>query len=201
MGAPGSGSTPDDILMAEWKEARSQIDSLDTLLSGLRKNGFAFITALLAADSVLGQATGQASIVLTSEVKLGVMITTLVLIIALYATDRFYLIIQKAFAESAIKIERGWITAKGLQQPGPSMVAGIAYKQRHAWAFVDLLYVLFGAADLALGYFILQPDTMQLFRWLAAGGASAVVFGLFMIWLSHGSWNRLAKMELAEMMA
>ena len=201
LGGLGTEASPDDILMAEWKEARSQIDALDGTISGIRKNGFAFITALLAADSILGQATNQASFVLSPQVKLGVMVSTLVLVIGQYATDSFYSIIQQSFAKSASQIERGWIASKSLHQPGPTMVVGIAYHDKHGWAFVDLLYILFGVADLVLGYFILQPDTLLLFRWLVAAGAAALAIGLFLVQLSKGRRDKLRHLDLNAMMA
>ena len=202
VGNEDAPATPQAILLAEWQEARKQIDALDTLLSGLRKNGFAFITALLAADSIIGQATGQASIVLSPQVKLGVMVTTLVLIVGQYATDRFYTILQQAFAKAASEIERGWIKNKDLhlEQPGPTMVVGLVYEEKHGWVFVDALYLMFGVADLVLGYFILQPDTMNLFPWLVVAGLLVLAVGAVLMHLARGRHEKLKNLDLKSMM-
>ncbi len=202
MGNEGTPTTPQAILLAEWQESRKQIDALDSLLSGLRKNGFAFITALLAADSIIGQATGQASIVLSPQVKLGVMVTTLVLIVGQYATDRFYTILQQAFAKAASEIERGWIKNKDLhlEQPGPTMVVGLVYKEKHGWVFVDALYLMFGLADLVLGYFILQPDTMNLFPWLVVAGLLVLAVGVVLMHQARGRHEKLKNLDLKSMM-
>lgn len=160
--------------MEEWKEARNIIDSLDTLLSGLRKYGFTFITALLGADSILGQATGQASFALTPLVKLGVMLTSLALIIGLYATDSFYRMIQKGAATSAKAIEGIWEHDSNVD--GPTKSISKVYRADSVWVFIDFLYILFGLANLILGAFILFPD-YGLIIWLFVASFLVGAFG------------------------
>jgi hypothetical protein len=168
------GSKPVDILLEEWKEARNIIDSLDTLLSGLRKYGFTFITALLGADSILGQATGLASFALSPLVKLGVMVTTLALIIGLYATDSFYRMIQKGAATSAKAIEGIWEPDSHVE--GPTKSISKVYRTGFGWVFIDFLYILFGLATLILGVFILFPDYDLVF-WLFIASFLVGAFG------------------------
>jgi hypothetical protein len=142
--------------MEEWKEARNIIDSLDSLLASLRKYGFSFITLLLGADSILGQATGQATVVLSPTVKLGVMLATLASIIGLYATDRFYRIIQEGAVANALQIESAWQLK--VKEEGPTQSISMTYSLEKGFLFIDALYVLFGSTNFLLGAFILYPD-------------------------------------------
>jgi len=123
---------------------------MDQLLAGLRKYGFSFITALLAADSILGQPTAQASITISPLVKLAVMIVTLVLVCALYATDRYYRIIQHAASQAAMRFE-----GKTGVKYGLTKIISESYEKKRAWVFIELIYALFGLATGILGTLVL----------------------------------------------
>ena len=165
-----STSDPVDArLFDEWKEARRQITDLDNTLGGLRKYGFSFITALLAADSILGQATVNAVAVITPEVKLAVFISTLILVIGLYATDNFYSIVQRGAAARARQIEDHF--GKG----GLTETISKFYGQKSLWLYIEFLYVTFAVATEILGTIILYPSGL-LIALLTFATAAALVF-------------------------
>lgn len=179
--------------LAEWKEARGIVDSLDGTISGLRKYGFTFITALLAADSILGQATSSASYTISDPVKFAVMGSTLVLICALYSTDRFYRVIQTGAAHDA-----EWVEHRLKMRL--TYVIAQAYKAQGARYFVELIYGLFALATAVLGYLILQPS------WLAwavvVSSILAVVFiGVMEWWAARAEARGYAATDLMAIRA
>ncbi len=148
-------STADQVdsrLFDEWKEARRQITDLDDTLAGLRKYGFTFITALLAADSILGQATVNAIAVITPEVKLAIFISTLILVAGLYATDNFYGCVQGGASTAVSQIKDQF--AKG------GLIATISkfYGQKSLWLYIEFLYITFAHAAEILGIIIFYPS-------------------------------------------
>jgi hypothetical protein len=133
------------------------VSNLDGTLSDLRKYGFTFITALLAADSILGETTTGATIVLSPQVKLAVFASTLILVAGLYATDKFYMVVQQAAAERAIEIENHFKTVT------LTHIIGKFYSSRLLWLYVDLLYVFFALACETLGMIVLYPSYSLMF--------------------------------------
>jgi hypothetical protein len=77
----------------EWKEARSVLARFDNNLHDLRKYGFSFVTALLAANGLISIG-GTAEV--TAEVKAAILIVTMGLIVALKLLDRHYLCFENA---------------------------------------------------------------------------------------------------------
>ncbi len=142
----------DARLFDEWKEARRQITMLDDTLAGLRKYGFSFITALLAADSILGQATINATIIISPEIKFAVFLSTLVLVAGLYATDNFYGVVQKGAAARARQIENHF--GKG----GLTETISKFYAQRFLWLYIEFLYATFALAAEVLALIVLYPS-------------------------------------------
>ncbi len=152
-------STTDQVdarLFEEWKEARRQITGLDDTLAGLRKYGFTFITALLAADSILGQATINAAVIISPEVKFAVFLSILVLVAGLYATDNFYGVVQKGAAARAREIENHF--GKG----GLTGTISKFYAQRFLWLYIEFLYVTFALASEVLAVIVLYPSPLLL---------------------------------------
>src|SRR5215471_16839665 len=158
----------DARLFDEWKEARRQITDLDDTLAGLRKYGFSFITALLAADSILGQATVNAAAVITPEVKLAVFISTLILVIGLYATDNFYSIVQRGASARARQIEDHF--GKG----GLTETISKFYGQKSLWLYIEFLYITFSLAAEILGTIILYPSGLLISLMTFATAATLV---------------------------
>src|SRR5271169_6784431 len=77
----------------EWKEARSVIARFDNNLHDLRKYGFSFVTALLAANGLISQ--GGSSVV-SFGVKAGILVATMGLIVTLKLLDTHYRRFQEA---------------------------------------------------------------------------------------------------------
>lgn len=165
----------DQRLFGEWKTARDLISSLDGTLSDLRKFGFSFITAILAADSVLGQTTKSAAIVLSPQVKLAVFISTLFLIAGLYATDMYYKSVQKAAAERAKEIENHF------KKGGLTTIIGKYYEAMHLWLYSELLYVFFAIACGILGAVVLYPE----YDLIGTFAISTALTILFIVALPH----------------
>lgn len=97
------------IYLKEWEKSRDLIKEYDDRIHDLRKYGFSFLTALIAAESLLipGDVTGvfgQASI--PDFTKLVIMLITFLLIITLRVIERNYRLFIKCAAERARIIER-----------------------------------------------------------------------------------------------
>jgi hypothetical protein len=90
----------DDPEFQEWKECRSTIARMDTILKDLRKFGFTLITGLLTASVVLG---GPGS----SHAGDGVaaVIAVMVLVTALFSMDTYYAAGLSGAVERALDIE------------------------------------------------------------------------------------------------
>jgi len=161
-------------LTNEWKKARKVIENLDSSLTGLSKYGFSFITAIIAADSIIGQATGQAVIVVKPSAKLAIVLTTVVLIVALYTMDRFYRAIQIGASLRAIEIEKK--IGLGLT----TQIADVFQKEK-AGRFVELLYYGFVLAAVILGIVLVWPSDL-LEGLLIGGGAGAFAFIFAVNW-------------------
>jgi len=78
----------------------------DDRILDLRKIGFTFLTALLAADAIIFQTTILGDIALTELVKLAVLAVNMLLIVTLLVNDRNYQVFQKAAATRANILER-----------------------------------------------------------------------------------------------
>ena len=103
--APSSPADSDhDIHVKEWEKAREVLASFDNNLHDLRKYGFSFITAILAADGILlASKPGDSA---TAIQKVAVCGVTLFLILALHLIDRNYQVFQEAAATRALVLER-----------------------------------------------------------------------------------------------
>lgn len=111
MSSLSSNSDKDDFLR-EWEVARGVLTDFDEHLHDLRKVGFTFITALLAAESlILPSRLLDANIEditksLPSETKFAVLLVTILLILALQFIDRNYQVVQGAAAKRAMILEK-----------------------------------------------------------------------------------------------
>ena len=93
--------------MEEWKQARDVIKSYDEHLHDLRKYGFSFLTALLAAGAILTPAIVESTEAqVPNVVKFAVFSVTLLLIAALHLLDRNYRVFQEAAVTRALVLER-----------------------------------------------------------------------------------------------
>jgi hypothetical protein len=170
--------------LVEWKEARSVIARFDKSLQDLRKYGFSFVTAVMAADSVIGQATGTGPLIVTPRVKFAIILATMVLVIALYTIDRFSRSIQYGAQLRAIEIE------KNLDIGLTTKINDIGCKEK-AGAFTDGLYYLFILAATVLGIALVWSNVLlESFLLIALVAAWAYV-GLLHLWCleKSGEWH------------
>ncbi len=158
----------------EWQECRSTIGRLDTNLVDLRKYSFTVITALITASGFLG---GQQSpSALTKDaVTTAVSATIMVLIVALFAVDRFYVVVQAAAVERALDIEGPEIDAHEMTKNQLTQVISVAASNLKSVYVIPVLYnlLLFATLILAFGKLGRSSD-------LIVGGFFGV--GLVLIW-------------------
>jgi hypothetical protein len=158
MKAP-SKSTDEDTVLAEWQSSRDLISTFDQRIHELRQWGFSFITALLAAQSLLLPSIlggGSNSSAITVSVKLGILVVTLVLIVALRQVEKTYQIYQKAANFRSLILERRLNIELGTTIADRHM-------RYHMSRRISAIYIAFVMADLWLGSFILN----DLAYWLA----------------------------------
>lgn len=163
-------NTDDDKHLEEWKAARDVLNGFDERLHDLRKYGFTFVTALLAAESILipgpaAVAAGTAAI--PDTIKLAVIIATLLLIVGVRVIDKFYRLFQQAAAIRAKIIERA------INFELTEVIADRLGAQRF-WRYVNLLYYLFAITTGMLGAFILFPN-------LPAVAAAIIATGVILV--------------------
>ncbi len=109
-----SDDLPDEkkVALSEWQTARDMIKAYDDRTHDLWKYGFGFITALLAAQSLLlpslsgGSGTPLNTSAIPDVVKLGVLSVTLVLIVFLRQVEKIYQLSQKLANSRALILER-----------------------------------------------------------------------------------------------
>ena len=136
------------IHFQEWVSTRAVITAADTNLDSIRKLGISLITALLTANAFLlpGNVTGVTA--LSATLKFGVLLATLILLGAVAVIDRNYQVLQQAAATRALVLER----ELDLEL---TEVISQRYAQNNVGLIFHAIYVLLGAAILALGYFVL----------------------------------------------
>jgi len=155
-----------DYSIDEWKEARSVLARLDGNLHDLRKYGFSFITALLAANSLIGQGTGGVTI--PSSVKLVIFIITLGLIVGLRVLDTNYTLFQQATSMRARILE------KRLNLDITQTISRLFFLQTW-WVYIQWLYLAFVALTTLLGLVVLYPNGLDMLVMVVAGVVSAVI--------------------------
>ena len=134
--------------LEEWKEARAVIARFDENLHDLRKYGFSFVTALLAANglfSVSGASTVSAG------VKASVLVVTMGLIVTLKLLDTHYRRFQRAAAT------RGRILEDRLNLDLTTDLS-LLYKLQRWWRYAQYLYYGFLVLTTLLGLAILWNE-------------------------------------------
>jgi hypothetical protein len=154
---PSNGNALD-----EWKEARSIIARFDNSLSDLRKYGFSFVTALLAANGLISQ--GGTSVV-TVQVKAAILVATMGLIVALKLLDTHY----RHFQEAASM--RGRILEGRLNLDLTNDIS-FFYAMNRFWWYVQVLYYGFVGLTALLGIAILWSNIPLLIMILVAAFVS-----------------------------
>jgi hypothetical protein len=93
-------SVSTEILLQEWREARSSIGRFDEYLLNLRKYGFTLATILIGADAYLSMSTE-----LHPGAKAGAAIAVMMLIVALFLLDHHVKTLQRIALSRAVEIE------------------------------------------------------------------------------------------------
>lgn len=153
--------------MDEWKEARSVLARYDTNLHDLRKYGFGFVTALLAANGLLSQ--GGTSVV-PLGVKAAILVATMGLIVALKLLDTHYRLFQKAASI------RGRILEDRLNLDITNDIS-FFYGLEAWWWYVQVLYYAFVGLTFVLGLAILWGNAL-----LIIGMLVAALVSCWLIW-------------------
>jgi hypothetical protein len=144
----------DKLHFKEWQESRDVLKVFDDRIHDLRKWGFSFLTALLAAESLLiprtaSIAVGESSI--PDVTKVVVMLVTLVLIIALRLIERNYQLFIKCAAERARVLERILNLELTVIISDRHRAEGISIGE-------NLIYIFFATGVGGLGCTILYPN-------------------------------------------
>ena len=161
MSSGGSGNAG----QTEWQEARSIIARFDNNLHDLRKYGFSFITALLAANGLLSVST---SAPVSDGVKSGVLITTLGLIVTLKLLDMHYRLFQRSAAMRARILE---------QRLNIDITNDLSffYGLERWWTYVQDLYYGFVALTVLIGVAILWGHPLLIIILMVAAVVAALL--------------------------
>lgn len=151
--------------LEEWKEARSIIARYDNNLHDLRKYGFSFITALLAANGLISQSSTS---VVPAGVKASILMATMGLIVTLKLLDTHYRLFQKAASI------RGRILEDRLNLDITNDIS-FFYDLEHWWRYVQALYYGFVVLTVLLGLAILWSNALLLSVMLVAALVSGVL--------------------------
>src|SRR5690242_12337549 len=120
----------------EWKECRATIGRLDGVVADFRKYSFGLVTALITATGLIGQqSASQAAYV-------AVPIAIMVLILALFAVDRYYTLLLNAAVERALDLEGPTIDREYLVNDTLTQVISVyAHDSRATLVVTPSLYV------------------------------------------------------------
>lgn len=139
--------------LKEWEIARNVLKDFDAHLHDLRKTGFSFLTALLAAEALIFpvRLAESGTKILPDETKFAVLLVDLILIVALQLIDRNYQIFQRAAATRARVLER--VLNLELTE-----VISQRYERANVQWYVTAVYLFFVAGVSILGVFALYPN-------------------------------------------
>lgn len=150
----------DKNLFSEWTTARDILTEYDGMLHDLRKYGFSFLTALLAAESVLvptivSKSGVEGGTVLPNSVKVAVLVVNFLLIILLRLLDRNYEVFQDAAATRALVLE------KKLNLELTEIIS-VRYNGSHVRSYITGLYAAFVLGVYGIGWVVLSPDWLSI---------------------------------------
>lgn len=164
--------TIQNLQQKEWETARDVISKFDERLDVLRRYGFSFITGLLTAQSLLESSLIPGTSTIQPQVKLAVILATLVLILALRLLDRDYVVYQKAASERAKVIEASL-------NLGLTKTIDDVYHGAHLWLSINIIYWLFASAAGLLGWFLTAGIDWA--EYLIIGATLATLLGIGLI--------------------
>jgi len=147
-----------DNRMTEWTAARSTIERFDGYTSDLRKYGFTLVTGLLAVSGFL---TSSPSVALSPGVKLGVILSIMVLVVTLSLLDCQYRFYAKCASVRARILERSL---------NLDLTNSIAFfKETSVFSdWITRIYIGFAAATFILGWAVIWGDGAQVLVLLVA---------------------------------
>jgi hypothetical protein len=150
----------------EWETARTLLSFFDDKLYDLRKVGFTFITALIAAQGLL---SGVETEKWPDAIKFAVLLVTILLIVGLTIIERNFIVIQRAGGTRARVLER----TINLEL---SEIIGQRFRSAGLEKFATGLYTFFVFVVLLLGWFTLGSLPFQLAILAVALLAIAAIF-------------------------
>jgi len=144
----------DDGLQKEWDAARDVLKAFDDRIDALRRNGFSFVTALLAAQSLLipyvAGSTGNSSS-LPDNVKFVIVSVTMLLVFTLKLIEGGYQSFERAATTRALVIEKKLNIEL-------TEIIDLRFRKDHIRLWMTLVYVLFIIGALLVGWFsIIDP--------------------------------------------
>ncbi len=138
--------TSNDYAFDEWKEARHVIEKFDDRQHDLRKYGFTFLSALIAADSLTKLFSG-----VDDRIRIAVISVTLLLTVALRILDKSYSLFMEAAS----------VRAKVLEvKLNLELTEGISYRyQKDKFYLYSLMvYESFAIVSGLVGMLIMYPN-------------------------------------------
>jgi len=144
-GPPAKAKDGESDAHDEWKTARETIGTYDDRIHDIRKYGISFITALLTAQSLLTASTT----IFEDNVKIGILLVTLVLLVTLRQMERVYQLRQKAVALRAVILERA------LNIELTETITERSKSFHMTWR-ISLIYISFAVADFVLGLAVMK---------------------------------------------
>lgn len=165
-----------DDHLEEWKVARDALKEFDTRLHDLSKFGFSFLTALLAAESILVPRTlaeGPNPDALPGFVRFCILMVTLIFIVTIGLIERNYQLFLKAINQRAVVLER-------ILNFELSETITFRYKVGRGRFFRYFVYFAYVAVIVMLGYAILMPEDPLLFLalFVSSALATALIIGV-----------------------
>ena len=135
-----------DYAFGEWKEARHVIEKFDDRQHDLRKYGFTFLSALIAADSLTKLFSG-----VDDRIRIAVISVTLLLTVALRILDKSY----------SLFMEAATVRAKILEvKLNLELTEGISYRYQkdkfHLYAL--MVYGSFAIVSGLVGILLMYPN-------------------------------------------
>lgn len=161
-----------DTHLEEWKRAQDVLHFFDDKLHDLRKYGFTFVTVLLTAEGILIPKIG---VDVDNQIKFGIFLVTLLLILALHLIDQNYRVFLRAANMRALVLER----ELNLEL---SDTITDRHKAENVNRNVTILYILFIFAVLLSSCFSIKPMSVYP-NWLYCAALGAVALVLILLTL------------------
>ena len=153
-------SASQEILLEEWKEARSSVGRFDEYLLNLRRYGFTLATILIGADAYLSITQG-----VHPWGKAGAAAAIMLLIFALFLLDHHVKTLQSIALYRAAELEKllGLVpesTGEGSADVAHQSLSGLRQGVAHSWQMTHggtPIYFLFLAVTGGLGSTLVFP--------------------------------------------